>query len=126
MTTRAAICRPALRSELSVTSCAHRSELAQEAAAHMRLREELGIIARAAGDGDSQIAAASVMQQALLEVLDDNIETVESGDEDTQAVESGEEETVESGDEDTQADAAVPTWKCPLSAWGARRVRLAH
>ena len=52
--------------ELSVTSCL----LASEVAAHAQLREELGVLARAASDGGAESLAAAAMQQALLAILD--------------------------------------------------------
>ena len=47
-----------------------RKQLASEVAAHAQLREELGVLARAASDGGAESLAAAAMQQALLAILD--------------------------------------------------------
>ena len=69
----------------------------EQAAAHMRLREEVSAIAHAAADYDSSAAtAASAMQQALLELLD--IPDLEHDDSEAGS-EAGEDEGEQSSDE---------------------------
>ena len=73
----------------------------EQAAAHMRLREEVSAIARDAAGGDSSAAtAASAMQQALIELLDLEWDGSEVGKHEGE--DEGEQSSDESDDEVTE------------------------